>query len=300
MKNPSVELGPYASIILQLMLTFIMLSVSLELKKDDWNSLKHKWKAFLTGMSARILVLPAIIFCFCSLAPISAELKLGFLLVAACPGGSISNFLVSLSRGDIILSILLSLGSTFLAPLSTPLNFEFWALLADDTRNLFSQISIDPQSLLKTIFFSLLIPLSIGAYLGLKHPEKADKLKKKTNFLGPSILLLFLIFAVTKNYQLLAHHFFDAFIPVVILNTLCLLFFYFYAKIFQLPPPACRAISLEVSVENTALALLIALEFFPNHIEVTMVAVLWGLWQIFSGWILAHYWSKNSFSTGNK
>jgi BASS family bile acid:Na+ symporter len=104
--------------------------------------------------------------------------------------------------------------------------------------------------------------------------------------------LLFVIFAVAKNYQLIVSHFIDAFVPVVIINLVCLVFFYLYGKMWKLKEQACRAISIEVSIENNALAMLVALQFFPNQIEVLMVSVLWGLWQLASGWPLATYWSK--------
>ncbi|MDH4468854.1 MAG: bile acid:sodium symporter [Bacteriovoracaceae bacterium] len=290
--NNAITLGPYAKMILQVLLIFIMLSVALDIDRDEWKNLKQKWWPFLFGLFLRIFLLPLVIFAGSTLLNLSATLQLGLILVACCPGGNLSNFMVSKARGDLILSILLSLGSSCLALITTPFFFEFWSKVSPSTATYFSQISIDPVEMMKTISFSLLMPLGLGLWISLKHPAFAKVLKKKTSWVAPSILLLFIVFGVAKNRELVFSHFFSVLLPVAILNCVSLLIFYFLPRWLRFSKSISRAMSLEVSVENTSLALIIALEYFPQYIEVTMVAALWGLWQIISGSLLAIYWQK--------
>lgn len=288
----TIELGPFVQIIIHFMLIMIMLVVALEVNWIELKNIRYKIKPYLWGIIAKLLVAPATTFFFAQFMGYSPEVKIALLLLAATPVGNISNYLTHMAKGDVILSVSLSFSSTLMAPLFTPLIFAFWVHQSLDTAQLFKQVSIDTVSLLISITITLIIPMLVGGFLSWNSPLLAQKIKKKVGWIGPTILLVFFIFGVITNFKLVQLHFWEAFVPVMLLNAILMMIFFFTTFWLFRHKSYAKAITMEMGIHNAALTLLIALQFFPQIIAVSMVASLWGLWHLVTGIGLAKYWQR--------
>jgi BASS family bile acid:Na+ symporter len=295
-----LNLGPFAQIIISVMLVIVMFSVSLETKISDWKNVKNIKLSLLWGCLGQIVLLPAFAFLVIQFMPIRAEVALGLILVCCCPGGNLSNYLTMVAKGNIILSVLMSFSSTVLAPMATPLNFKFWGTMSEKTAPMFQMISVDTSELFVTIVFTILLPFIVGGYIAYKNENLAKKLQKMTTWVGPTIIIIFFVSAVMMNMKLVQEKFFEVFWPVAFLNTLVLISFYLFSRLLKRNHYDSKAISIEIAIQNSGLGLMIILQFFPQQTEMLMIAGIWGLWHMVSGFTLAMIWRKMENKKVNK
>ena len=148
--------------IMNILIGFIMFGVALDLKVDDFKRTLSTPKPVLIGLIAQFFLLPAFTFLLVMIVKPLPSIALGLFLVAACPGGNLSNFLTYLGKGNTPLSISMSAISTVLAIFMTPFNTLFWGSLYPGTNDLMRSFSISPIDMLVTIFIMLGVPLVAG------------------------------------------------------------------------------------------------------------------------------------------
>ncbi|MEP2348896.1 MAG: bile acid:sodium symporter, partial [Algoriphagus sp.] len=148
--NPNTELDSiqlnFSSsdlLLLNLALALIMYGVALDLRFEDFKYLAKNPKGFFLGVFSQFLLLPFLTWCLVLIMKPPPSVALGMFLVAACPGGNVSNFLTSLAKGNTALSVSLTGFSSIISIVSTPLNFALWAGLYAPTSNLLREISLD-------------------------------------------------------------------------------------------------------------------------------------------------------------
>jgi BASS family bile acid:Na+ symporter len=276
------------------LLIIIMFVVALDINWSDWKDLRSKVWSYSFGLVAQIMLLPAMTFALCQLFDLRPEIKLALILVASCPGGNLSNYVTSVAKGDLILSILLSFTSSIIAPLSTPFNFQFWANQSTDTAALFKMITVDPWELFLSIALTLLLPLAVGSIISWRDPRFAERLKNKISWIGPAIMIIFFIAGVAMNFKAVQEKFMGAFIPVVLINGAALIVFYVLPRLFRINKAASKTISIEVAIQNSGLGLMIILQFFPDQTDMALIAAIWGLWHLVSGLTAAHIWKRQA------
>ncbi|MEZ4940319.1 MAG: bile acid:sodium symporter family protein [Saprospiraceae bacterium] len=291
-------------LLLNLTIAFIMFGVALELKPEDFKRLFSHPKPVLVGIGSQFLAMPLLTFLLAvSLKNhITPTVGLGMILVAACPGGNISNFISALARGNIALSVSLTAFSSLGGLLLTPLNFAFWGNLfmkiyaSGNAGVLIRPITLDPVDVLSTIFLILGIPLILGILFNAKAPGMAVKILVPIKRISILVFTVMIVLIFTKNYSFFLQYIKYIFLIVLLHNALALAVGYFAARSFRLQPQDCKTISIETGIQNSglALALLFNPGIFPADLPIggmTFIAAWWGVWHIVAGLGIAGYWS---------
>lgn len=284
-------------IVLNITLAIVMFGVALGIKVDHFKKLLKDPKPAIIGIISQIILLPAFTFLLILLIQPTPTVAMGMILVAACPGGNVSNFISSLAKGNVALSVSLTAFSTLTAIIVTPLNFEIWGGLYNATSPAYKPIEIDPFSMFQTVFIILGIPLAIGMYVAHKWPEITQKIKKPITTLSFIIFIAYIIMALLANWA-----YFKQFVHLVILivlahNALALFTGYGISYITGLKWQERRTIAIETGIQNSGLALVLIFnpKIFPPELEIggmAIIAAWWGIWHIISGLTLASIWSK--------
>ncbi|PLX10599.1 MAG: symporter [Marinilabiliales bacterium] len=277
--------------LLNVLLGFIMFGVALELKFENFIKLFKTPKAPLIGIVSQFILLPAITFLLVYLVNPEPSIALGMILVAACPGGNISNFMSLLAKGNAELSVSLTAFSTVFAIFLTPLNFAFWGSLNPATADLMQKISIDPMAMFKIVLLLLGVPIILGMFITHKFPKFTKKIVKPVKVISLIIFAGFVIIAFVNNLDVFINYIHLIVVLVLLHNASGLLTGYGFASLFRLPQPDRRAISIETGMQNSGLALVLIFNFFHGLGGMALIAAWWGIWHILSGLGLASFWS---------
>lgn len=276
--------------ILNICIGFIMFGIALDLTLDDFKRLVQYPIKALTGIVAQFVLMPAATFALVWLFKPEPSIALGMILVAACPGGNISNFVCHMAKGNTALSVTLTAFSTLLAIVLTPLNFGFWSSMLPEASST-EAISIHPWDMFQTILLIILIPLVLGM-LANKFAHKATlMIRRPMKILSIIIFIGFLVIAFYNNMGVFAEHFEKVIWLVLAHNAVALTLGYSFAKLMRLEQRDRRTIALETGIQNSALGLVLIFNFFDGNGGMALVAAWWGIWHILSGFILAWYWT---------
>ena len=296
MEAVSIDFNPESLIALNVMIAIMMFGVSLELKPEDFKRIIRKPKAPMIGLFLQFGLLPSLTCLVTYLFKIDPMLALGMILVASCPGGTFSNIMTWLAKGNVAVSVSMTGVSSLAASVMTPFNFAFFGYLNPNTRPLLTEISMEPLSLLLLVLLVLGVPLILGMIIGPKFPSLAKRVEKPLKVFAMLLMMSLAALAFAKNTdQFVA--FFDVFFWLVVgHNGLAIILGYVGSKLSKLPEVDCRAIALEVGIQNGALALVIIFTFFPQASGMLLIAAFWGVWHLVSGLSLAFYWSRKPTS----
>jgi bile acid:Na+ symporter, BASS family len=292
MEPVNIQFDPSSLVLINIILAVMMFGVSLDLRLDDFKRIVREPKAPLIGLLAQFVLLPALTCLACWALRIEPMLALGMMLVAACPGGSFSNIMTWMARGNVAVSVSMTAVSSLAASVLTPLNFGFYAWLNPLTRPLLTEIAMDPISLLLLVLLVLGLPLIAGMWVGRRFPELSFKVEKPLRIFALLVMLAFVTLAFSRNFDQFIAHFQRFFWLVVAHNALALAVGYGGARLSGLPAADRRAITLEVGIQNSALGLVIIFTFFPQASGMLLIAAFWGCWHLVSGLTLAFIWSR--------
>ncbi|WP_068475123.1 bile acid:sodium symporter family protein [Saccharicrinis aurantiacus] len=287
-------------------LFFVMFGVALDIKPAQLKLVFTKPKATLVGLTAQFLVLPAITFLLVWLfnAYLSTGIALGMILVSACPGGNISNFVSSLAKGNAALSVSLTAIATILATFLTPLNFEIWGSMYSNANPLLVPIEIDSFDMFKTLLLLSGLPIILGILFNHRFKNITEKIKKPIKIISIVIFAFYVIIAFSANFE----HFIKAikyvFILVLIHNIIALSIGYYMASLFKVGRKNRRTITIETGIQNSGLALVLIFnpKIFSPELGTGGMAIIagwWGIWHILSGLLLANRWSKRILPEDN-
>ena len=299
-----INFSTSGSLILNIILGFIMFGVALDIRPHEFKDVIQKPKALIAGLLAQMFFLPAVTFLIIILFHqlLTPTVAMGMILVAACPGGNISNFICNYAKGKVELSITMTAMTTIAAILTTPLNFAFWGkmyenYLAKHTTELVQPLVIDPVQMFYTVFILLGIPLILG--LACSHFLPYLSRKMAPWFQKGSILLFaaMIVIAFSSNLEIFLHYIGYIFIIVLVHNAFAFLTGYATGTAFGVKKIERRAMTIEVGIQNSGLGL--ALLFNPKIFPVDMaiggmllVTAWWGIWHIVAGLTLGTYWHK--------
>ncbi len=298
-----LNFSPASLLSLNIGIAVVMFGVALEIKIDHFKALIRNPKSPIIGVVAQFIMLPALTFLMVLAMKdfLTPTMALGVILVAAAPGGNISNFISSLSKANVALSVSLTAFATLAAIIMTPLNFAVWGKLAvqvysHEASSLVRPIEIDAYQMFQTVFIILGIPLLLGVFVNSKFPAFTKKILKPIKRISIVIFLAVIVLAFKNNFDhfLLAVKF--VFFIVLIQNALALGGGYFLASIFKLPMQDRKTIAIETGIQNSGLVLVLIFnpKIFPPEMELggmAIIAAWWGIWHMISGFGLAAYWS---------
>lgn len=221
-------------------------------------------------------------------------LALGMILVAACPGGNVSNFFSSIGKGNVALSISLTIAASFLAVIMTPVNFEFWGGMLENTSFLLRKVNIDFFEMVQLVFVTIAVPLVLGFLFRAKLPTLTTKIMKPIKYISFLILIAIIVMAFTSNYELFLEYYHYVIALVLVHNALALAIGYYFSRIMKVSQPDTRSITIETGIQNSGLGLLIIFTVFNGQGGMALIAAWWGIWHIISGFAISQYFAYRS------
>ncbi|MDF4202380.1 bile acid:sodium symporter family protein [Maribacter sp. SA7] len=278
--------------IMNLVLSLVMFGVALEISVADFKPLWQKPKALLLGLTSQFVLLPALTFLLVLVIEPLPSIALGMFMVAACPGGNISNFIPYLSNANTALSVSLTAIATMLAVVMTPLNFHFWSTLYEPSAGLIQDISISPLEMIKLVFLLLGLPLLLGMYVNYKKPKLAFKIAKKLKIVSLVFFICLVFIALYNNRVIFIDYVLYVFWIVLLHNLIAFSTGYSLGRLFNVPKDSLRSITIETGIQNSGLGLLLIFTFFDGLGGMALLAAFWGIWHIISGLILAAFWNR--------
>jgi BASS family bile acid:Na+ symporter len=287
-----LNFSPATLHLLNAILGIVMFGVALDLKGEDFRRVLDRPRPVLIGLAGHYVVFPAVTFLLVLLIKPPPSVALGMMLVASCPAGNISNFLVHLARGNTALSVSISSTSTVLAVVFTPLVLRFWGSMYAPTRAILRAVAVDPVDMFVTIFALLGLPLAAGMFVQRRWPGVADRLRRPMKRVSIGIFVTFLVLALAANWQYFVKYVGRVVFAVFVHNALALTTGYWTAGAFGLPVRDRRAVSFEVGIQNSGLGLILVFTFFGGLGGAAIVAAWWGIWHVVAGLSLATYWSR--------
>jgi BASS family bile acid:Na+ symporter len=282
-----LNFSPASLTLLNAILGIVMFSIALDLRIADFAMLTRRPKPLLTGLISQFVVLPALTFAMILVFQPRASIALGLILVAACPGGNISNFITFRAGGNTALSVSMTAIATVLALVMTPFNIAFWGNLYGPTQAILRQIAIDPVTVAITVVIMLALPLCLGILLNAQNPVFTARIRRPLQWISMAIFVLFIVLALAANWS-----FFLAFagavaVLVFVHNALALCGGYLTATLTRLSEFDRRAVTIETGIQNSGLGLILIFAFFNGLGGMAVVAAFWGIWHAISGIALA-------------
>ena len=306
----NINLGSGEMVLVNFILAFVMFGVALSIRVSTFKNLFRKPKSVTLGLLLQWFALPALT-CLVAIILnllITPMVALGMILVASCPGGNISNFLSSLSKGNVELSVSMTAISTLFASIITPFNFWFWGThycRFASLRNQIPTLEIPFDEMLSQIFLILGVPIVLGLLFSHKFPNLAKKIIKPTQVLS---ILFFVAMVIVSMAQVLSGFeqrwevyaaILCALIVVVIHNASALATGFYGGRLAKLPTKDCRTLAIEIGIQNSGLALALLFNpsiFSPNawgsNGGMVIVAALWGIWHVVSGLTMSYFFRR--------
>ncbi|MFT5386205.1 MAG: BASS family bile acid:Na+ symporter, partial [Saprospiraceae bacterium] len=160
-----INFNPNQLTLLNICLAFLMFGVALDIKISDFKYILRHPKIAIIGLTSQLLLLPILTILLARFFNPPASIALGMVLIASCPGGNVSNFMVHLSKANAALSVMLTSISTISAIILTPIAFSFWSKFIPGTEALRESVYVDPIKMIITISQLIFIPLLIGMFI---------------------------------------------------------------------------------------------------------------------------------------
>lgn len=282
-------------------LALVMFGVALGIKPMTFVEVFKKPKAVILGIICQQILLPLFTFLLAILLKdsITWTMAMGMILVASCPGGNISNFISSLSKGNIELSVSLTAISTALALVMTPFNFWLYGNLFLKYAGIAQEVPelvIPLMDVFRTIFILLGIPLTLGIATTHFLPNLAKKLKKPFTYFSIAFFIAMVILTFMGNFQAFMQCIKYIFLVVLLHNAVALLIGYTTGRSFKLDEADTRTLTIESGIQNSGLGLVLLLGTglfvnFPPHGGTLVITAWWGVWHIISGLSLSLYFN---------
>jgi BASS family bile acid:Na+ symporter len=283
---------PESLILLDVILALVLFGVALDMKVDDFRGVATAPRGTLIGLAAHSLALPALAFLITLALKPAPSIALGMLLVASCPSGNISNFLVNYAHGNTALSVTIAAFSMLGSIVFTPFNLAFWGSLNPATRTILQEVALSPWEVFGTIIVLLAIPTALGMTIAHRYPAFAARARRPFRILSLVFFAVFVVGGLVANIE-----FFLDYVPrvalfVFLLNASALALGYGTARLFGLPEADRRAVSFEVGIQNSGFGLALVFNFFGGLGGMALVAAWWGIWHLLAGSALASWWRK--------
>ena len=285
---------------LNITLAIIMVGVALGVRLKRFKTLFLKPKPVIIGLISQLILLPAMTFLLTIILKLPESIALGMILVASCPGGNISNFMSSLAKANVELSVSMTMFTTLGAAIFTPLNFALWGNLflkfaAKNYEDL-ATINIDFFQMLQTVIIILVIPLIIGLIITRYFPRFSIKSAPYVKKISIVIFLVLVIVMINNNLEHLLAFLKLIFAIVLIHNAVAIGTGFLFGTAAKLKKNDRRTVAIETGIQNSGLALVLIFnpKLFDGLGGMAVIAAWWGIWHIISGLSLGYIWSRKS------
>jgi BASS family bile acid:Na+ symporter len=282
--------------ILMAVLMTMVYTVSLELRAEDFRYVARHPLAVGIGLLAQFALLPGATLLLTLALDLPPATEAAMMLVAACPGGALSNVITAVGRGNLALSLSISAAASVLALALTPLNFSLMIAANPATAAWARSIAVNPMDLVLSLVLLLAVPMSAAMITTTRAPEFAARIRKPLARLSALALGLFIVAAAGAQAKLFVIELGRTLPLVVLHNGLGLALGWIAARAARLAAADRRAVVIEGGMQNSGLALGIIAAQFDSDLAMVAVAGLWGVWHIVSGGALALAWRREDRS----
>lgn len=300
LNSVTINFGESGMAIVNIILAFVMFGVALGIKPQTFKDVFKNPKSVILGVLLQWVGLPLVTFLVCIALNhwITPMIALGMILVACCPGGNISNFISSLSKGNIELSVSMTAITTAFAPIMTPINFFVWGNLYSKYAAIQADIPtlvIPFLPMLEQILLLLGVPIICGLIFAKYFPNATKKITKPAQVLSILLFIGMVIVSFSQNFSIIIRHIHFVFFIVLLHNGCALATGFFGGKLAKLPEKDTRSLTVEIGIQNSGLGLVLLFnpaifppEIWHNHYGgMLFIAAWWGIWHIVSGLTVA-------------
>lgn len=279
-------------IVLSTVLALMVFSVALELRVDDFRRVLQTPKAVLCGLIPQFILLPIGTWLATLALDLPANVEAAMILVAACPGGSLSNVVTHFGRGNTALSVSVSAVASVIALFATPFNFGWMIATNPATAGWLRELNLDASGIWVSLLVMLAIPMALGLLFSHRFPSLTTRIQKPLANFSLAALLAFIVLGLVKERQLLTLGLLPMLAIVILHNASGLLFGWLTSVAMGVSVRDRRAVMIEGGMQNSGLALGIIAVQFNSDLGMVIIASLWGIWHIVSGMTCALYWRR--------
>lgn len=262
------------------LLGIVMFGMGLTLRASDFKIVFSHPKDVVIGCLAQFTIMPLLAFLLTKLFGLSPELAVGVILVGTCPGGTSSNVMTYLAKGDVALSVGMTGVSTILAPFLTPV---LTYLLAGQT------VDVNMMSMFLSIVKVVIIPIALGCIINKLFSDFTQKLVKVLPLVSVTAIVAIVAAVVSANASKIMTSGL-LIVAVVMLHNVCGYGLgFFIGKALKLDTAKCKAVAIEVGMQNSGLATSLAATHFAQYPLATIPGAVFSVWHNISGAIFANF-----------
>lgn len=265
------------------LLMLVMFGMGLTLKPDDFLLVFRHPRYILLGCLAQFTIMPLLAFGLAKIFGLQGGLLAGVILVGTCPGGTSSNVITYLSKGDVAFSVAMTSVNTLLAPLVTPLVTWFF---------LRTTVEVDTMSMFLSIIKVVIIPIGLGFIINRLWGQYTSRLVDGLPLVSVTAITLIVAAVVSHNAENILETGLLVFLVVILHNILGYGAGYLLGQLLGLDLPEKKALSIEVGMQNSGLATSLAGTAFPNLAMATVPGAIFSVWHNISGAILAGFFRR--------
>ncbi|MCU4362260.1 MULTISPECIES: bile acid:sodium symporter family protein [Acinetobacter] len=264
-------------------LGIIMLGMGMTMTVDDFKGVLQSPKAVLIGVVAQFVVMPGLAYVLCKLFNLPPEIAVGVILVGCCPGGTASNVITYMAKGNVALSVACTSVSTLLAPVLTPAIFY---LLASQW------LKIDAASMFISILQVVLLPIVVGLILRTWLKRQVESYIQVMPLVSVIAIVAIVAAIIAGSKAAILQSGLLILAVVILHNGLGYLLGFTAARFFKLPYADSKAIAIEVGMQNSGLGVALAAVHFAASPITAVPSAIFSLWHNISGPALATYWAS--------
>ena len=277
-------LSEYSGInIINLLLSIVLFTMGTTLKVDDFINVFKNPKEIAAGISAQYIIMPLIAFCLASAFSLDTALTVGIILVGTVPGGTASDVITFLAKGDVALSVSLTAVSTVISPILTPL---ITLLLIGN------QIQFNPVDMFISIVEIVIVPIAIGLTLNYKFPDFCEKLKDYLPAISSMVVCLIVAGVIGANKQAILTSSMIIIVVIVLQYFIAMGLGFAIGHLVGMGRKQIITVAIELAFQNSGLSTSLAKTHFPSLSQATVPGALYSVWQNFAGSILAYIFRR--------
>lgn len=269
--------------ILNLLLSLVLFTMGTTLKLNNFLDVFKSPKEIIVGISAQYVIMPIIAFALASIFSLDLALTVGLILVGTVPGGTASDVITFLAKGDVALSVSLTAISTLLSPILTPI---ITLLIIGN------HIPFNPTEMFISIIQIVIIPIVVGLLLNYKFPNFCEKLKDYLPALSSIVICLIVAGVVGANKQAIFTSSGIIIVVIILQYFLAMLLGFAAGYLVGMKKKHMVTIAIEIAFQNSGLSTSLAKTHFPNLAQATVPGALYSVWQNFAGSILAYIFRR--------
>lgn len=265
------------------LLMLVMLSMGMTLSWQNFRSVWQQKSAVLLGVSIQFIIMPLTAFLLATTFNFSTELTIGLMLVGSTAGGTASNVMAYLAKGDLALSVSMTLVSTFLAVFLLPLLTWFY---------IGQSVEVPVLGMLLSLVKLILLPVVIGMLLKHFFHKQLKTIEPIFPIFSMFTIVLIIAIVVALNQPNLSNLLWLLVLAVILHNTIGLISGYGLAKLFGHNDKTARTLAIEVGMQNSGLSVALAMQYFSPLSA--LPGAMFSIWHNISGSIFAAYWQRKN------